>query len=59
MLLNRKIEKYNIEIAHNNSLGLSIIKDRINAIRKLKIPTTLNTLETYLRIIGFFRRFVP
>lgn len=43
-----------------DGLGLSTTnKDKVEALAKLKMPSTLDDLEIYLGITGFLRRFVP
>jgi hypothetical protein len=42
-----------------NSLGLATDKEKIEAIRQLRFPSTLRELETYLGLTGWLRQYVP
>ena len=42
-----------------DSLGMSTPIEKLEAIRKLKFPLTLNHLETYLGKTGYLRQYVP
>ena len=41
-----------------DSLGLATAEDKLAAIAKLKFPTTLRQLETYLGLTGWLREYV-
>lgn len=42
-----------------DGLEISTSPDRVEAIAKLKMPTTLDTLEQYIGMTRFLRKFVP
>jgi hypothetical protein len=39
--------------------GISVLSDRVAAIRSYPCPTNLRTLRRFLGMIGFYARFIP
>ena len=39
--------------------GISVLPDRVAAIRSYPCPTNLRTLRRFLAMIGFYARFIP
>ncbi len=42
-----------------DSLGLSTAEEKLAAISKLRFPSTLSALETYLGLTGYLRNYIP
>ena len=40
-------------------LGLSIAKEKLATISKLRFPSTLSILKTYLGLTGYLRNYIP
>lgn len=41
-----------------DGFGITTIKDKVKAIRKLKIPDTLNKLKNYVGLIRYLQKFI-
>ena len=42
-----------------DALGLATAEDKLAAITNLEFPQTLRQLETYLRMTGYLRQYIP
>lgn len=42
-----------------NSIGLFTAEAKLKAIAKLKFPSTVSQLETFLGMTGYLRKFIP